>query len=148
MKFADDWTEENNARFDWKLRLSSCSEATKWKPTEEWWKKHNRTDPNKSFISLWEIHSAGDYSRFFIQSQNIHGKPKRMGGDSWRVRICGTVCLNPSVQDFGNGTYEVKFLVMESGKYNAKIHLDYTLCDGIKDPPPDWFVKGILPGSS
>ncbi len=144
-RFYEDWDEENNARFDWMKHLDSCSNLTEWKPTHEWWKKHNRTDPDKSFISLWEIRPAGEYSRFFIQSQNIRGKLKSIGGDSWRIRICGPACLNPSVRDFGNGSYEVKFLALEPGKYHAKIHLDYTLCDGIKDPPPHWFIKGKLP---
>ena len=143
-KFDTDWLDENEARFDWKRLIKSCENMTVWTATKEWWKKRNRTDPDKSFISLWEIRPAGEYSRFFIQSQNSHGVRKTIGGDAWRVHLCGYVCLNPLIRDFGNGTYEVKFLAMESGRYKAKIYLDYTLCDGIKDPPPYWFMQGML----
>jgi hypothetical protein len=32
---------------------------------------------------------------------------------------------------------------MEAGLYQIEINLDYTLCDGFKDPPMDWYEKGI-----
>ena len=143
-RFLTDWIDEDEARYDWKQLLRPCENETTWKQTTEWWKKRNRTDPVKSFISLWEIKPAGQYSRFFIQSQNSLGISKNNGGDSWRVHICGPACLNPLVRDLGNGTYEVKFLALESGKYEARAFLDYTLCDGVKDPPPHWFIKGDL----
>ena len=143
-KFLADWMDENEARYDWKQLLAPCENMTAWKQTVEWWKKLNRTDPNKSFISLWEIKPAGQYSRFFIQSQNSKGVAKNEGGDAWRVLIGGPAFLSPMVRDLKNGTYEVKFLVLESGKYKAYVHLDYTLCDGIKDPPPHWFIHGTV----
>ena len=31
---------------------------------------------------------------------------------------------------------------MEAGLYQIEISLDYTLCDGFKDPPVDWYKKG------
>ncbi|XP_065057947.1 uncharacterized protein LOC135685803 isoform X2 [Rhopilema esculentum] len=145
-KFLNDWSSENEARYNWQSLLLPCERETVWQKTKEWWKKKNRTDPLKSFVSLWEIHPAGQFSRFFIQSQNSQGELKGRGGDGWRAHICGPACLNPSIRDFGNGTYEIKFLALESGKYRAKIYLDYTLCDGLKDPPEDWFIKGNAQG--
>ena len=143
-KFLADWTDENEARYDWKKLIAPCENKTAWKETTEWWKKQNRTDPVKSFISLWEIKPAGQYSRFFIQSQNSRGMAKHRGGDSWRIHIYGSASINPFVRDLGNGTYEVKFLVLDSGRYKAYVYLDYTLCDGIKDPPLRWFIQGKI----
>ena len=85
----------------------------------------------------------GHFSRFFIQSVTSHGEPKTVGGDSWRVYIRqGPSSLAPVVFDLNNGVYEVLFLVLEPGSYTAQIWLDFTLCDGFRDPPVDWFVKG------
>ena len=68
---------------------------------------------------------------------------KNSGGDSWRVYIRqGPSSLAPVVFDLNNGLYEVLFLVVEEGSYNAQVWLDYTLCDGVREPPHDWFVKG------
>ena len=39
--------------------------------------------------------------------------------------------------------YEVVFLVVEPGDYLAQITLDFTLCDGLREPPVDWFIKGL-----
>ena len=30
---------------------------------------------------------------------------------------------------------------MKPGIYQLSISLDYSLCDGFKDPPRDWFIK-------
>lgn len=69
---------------------------------------------------------------------------KTFGGDAWRVYIRqGPSSLAPQVWDHGNGLYEVVFLAMEPGDYSAQITLDFTLCDGLRDPPVDWFVKGL-----
>ena len=68
---------------------------------------------------------------------------KRTGGDSWRVRIRqGPASLVPMVIDHDDGTYEVMFLALEPGNYSAKVFLDYTLCEGYRDPPEDWYIKG------
>ena len=69
---------------------------------------------------------------------------KTFGGDAWRVYIRqGPSSLAPQVWDHGNGLYEVVFLAMEPGDYSAQITLDFTLCDGLRDPPVEWFVKGL-----
>ena len=73
------------------------------------------------------------------------GNLKRTGGDSWRVYIRqGPASLAPMVTDNDDGTYEVMFLALEPGNYSAQVFLDYTLCDGFRDPPEDWFIKGNL----
>ena len=41
-----------------------------------------------------------------------------------------------------NGTYEVLFLPPVPGNYKIMMVLEYSLCDGYKEPPIDWFIKG------
>ena len=77
-----------------------------------------------------------------MTSQGLH---KTFGGDSWRIRIRqGPASLAPVVFDLDNGLYEVLFLVLEPGFYNATIVLDHTLCDGYRDPPEKYFKNGEL----
>ena len=137
--FVNDWCRERRARIDWKAMLSPCENKTAWSSSRN---KENATDPNSSFISLWDIRPVGEYSRFGIQSQTRGGKPKTEGGDSWRVLVRGPSSISPTVIDHGNGTYEVLFVALEAGVYLVNITLDFTLCDGFKDPPVDWFVIG------
>ena len=72
----------------------------------------------------------------------IDNLDKTIGGDSWRVHVRGPSSMSPRVIDHNNGKYEVIFLVLESGKYDVEVVLEYSLCDGYKDPPRDWFIKG------
>lgn len=138
-EFVSNWCRERQARLDWKAMLASCAEDTAWSLPRN---RENATDPNMSFISLWDVQPVGEYSRFSIQSQTKAGKLKTQGGDSWRVRIRGPSSISAVVIDHGNGTYEVLFLVMEAGVYTLHITLDFTLCDGFRDPPSDWFIVG------
>ena len=72
------------------------------------------------------------------------GVLKRTGGDSWRVYIRqGPASLAPMVVDHNDGTYEVMFLALEPGNYSTQVFLDYTLCDGYRDPPADCYIKGV-----
>ena len=48
------------------------------------------------------------------------------------------------VVDHDDGTYEVVFLALKPGNYSAQVFLDYTLCDGLRDPPGDWYIKGTI----
>ena len=72
-----------------------------------------------------------------------NGDLKKTGGDSWRVHIRhGPASLSPLVVDHDDGTYEVTFFALESGNYSSQVFLDYTACNGFRDPPEDWFIKG------
>ena len=73
----------------------------------------------------------------------VLNRTKAFGGDAWRVRVQGPADLVATVSDMENGTYEAKFLPMEPGTYSLQITLDYTLCHGLKNPPPDWFMRGL-----
>ena len=87
---------------------------------------------------------TGHFSRFFIQSVTSEGKHKSSGGDSWRVYIRkGPTSLAPAVYDLNNGLYEVVFLPVKPGVYTANVWLDYTMCDGLREPPDGWFINGM-----
>ena len=96
----------------------------------------------KSLISFFDIRSAGQFSRFSIQTKTRNGKLKHIGGDSWRVLLLGPATVSPTMFDHGNGTYEFLFLVMNPGVYKLDITLDYSLCDGYREAPKNWFIVG------
>ena len=81
-------------------------------------------------------------SAFKKKTQN--GKLKHIGSDSWRVLLRGPATVSPTTFDHGNGTYEFLFLVMDPGAYKLDITLDYSLCDGFRDPPKNWFIVGKM----
>ncbi|KAK3732558.1 hypothetical protein QZH41_017847 [Actinostola sp. cb2023] len=147
-EFRTDWCRVRKARNDWTSLLSPCEYGTQWGRHLEGWSKANSTDPNMSYISLMNIKAAGEFSRFTIQTQTSDGRLKQIGGDSWRIQILGPSSLAPTIIDHKNGTYEVLFLVMEPGEYRVVVFLDYTLCQGFKDPPDSWFIAGNIHGAA
>lgn len=143
MSFRQDWCRLAKARVDWRSILAPCIGNTRLGMTKEGWERENATDPVNSYISLWDIRPAGQFSKFSIQTQTSDGRLKTIGGDAWRVHLTGPSSIAPTVFDLSNGTYEVVFLAIEPGMYRAEIMLDYTLCDGLRDPPDDWFKIGM-----
>lgn len=141
--FLADWCSVRKTRMDWKLLLKPCKSALRW--SDKNWNKTARTSAKSSYIMSWDIKPAGQFSRFVIQSRSFAGVRKEKGGDSWRVHIRGTAWISPAVVDQNDGTYEVLFLPMEPGNYTADVFLDYSLCDGYRDPPDDWFIQGTCP---
>lgn len=139
--FQNDWCRMQRARLEWKDVLRPCWNSTVWGAPSRFG-INQMSDPQKSYISQWDIKPSGDFSRFFIQSVSVNNELKTIGGDSWRIHFHGPSSLAPTVIDLNNGSYEVLFLMLEEGEYEAKIFLDYSLCHGFKDPPPHWFRKG------
>lgn len=140
--FKRDWCRMQRARLEWTEVLGPCLNSTVWEEPNNLG-VNEITDPDKSFISHWDVRQAGEFSRFVIQTVTTSNDAKTIGGDSWRVHLHGASSLAPTVLDNGDGSYEVFFLIIEDGDYEAKIFLDYSLCHGFKDPPPYWFKKGI-----
>ena len=140
--FANDWCQQIQHRVDWKRILQPCAAYLFWGLNKNTWTAETKTDATKSYISLWGIRPAGQFSRLGLRAVTADNRPKTLGGDSWRVRINGPSSISPTVIDHSNGTYEVIFLVLEPGQYRVQIVLEHTLCDGFTDPPSDWFIKG------
>ena len=144
--FRHDWYRQRRARFDWENMMKPCSDNMAWGLVKNHWGKLNRTSARESEIVHLDIRPAGEFSKIFIQSKTADHRTKRIGGDSWRVRVNGPSAVSATVFDHENGTYEALFLLTEPGVYKVMIVLDYSLCDGLKDPPRDWFIKGNAQG--
>ena len=143
--FENDWCRIQKARLDWQAYLGPCANRTKWKTTTRpIWGIEERTDASRSEIVHWDIRPAGEFTKFFMKTKTSSNHLKTIGGDSWRVRVTGTASISPTVFDHRNGTYEILFLAMEPGTYSIRIFLDYSLCDGLRDPPVDWYKQGTV----
>ena len=140
--FMQTWCLLKQARLDWKSILHPCIDNMEWGKYKRNWSIRKRTDATKCYLTLWDVRPAGQFSRFGIQSVTHDNNDKTIGGDSWRVHIRGPSSMSPSVIDHNNGTYEVLFLALEAGKYDVEIVLEYSICDGYKDPPRNWFING------
>ena len=144
--FRREWLRQRRARVDWQEILKPCHDNTAWGQVKDGWGKLNRSDANTSDIILKDIRPAGEFSKIFIQSRTSDNRTKAIGGDTWRVYVRGPSSVVVTVFDHNNGTYEALFLITEPGVYQVIIYLDYSLCDGFRDPPRDWFVKGNAQG--
>ncbi|XP_046859014.1 uncharacterized protein LOC124452500 [Xenia sp. Carnegie-2017] len=144
--FTHHWLRLNRARTNWKAILRPCKDQQSWVTVRQGWTNDKRSSASESFISHMDIQRSGHFSRIFIQSQTAKGKPKTFGGDSWRVYITGPANIAAHVFDHENGTYEAIALIMEAGKYTVHAYLDYSLCDGLRDPPKNWFNLGNFHG--
>lgn len=142
VEFMSSWCLQSKRRLDWNDIQNPCADNTKWDVNKQYYTFRNQTSTQKSFLSLWDIKPAGEFSRFGLQSVSLEGKNKVFGGDSWRVHIRGSSSVSPTVIDHDNGTYEVLFLPPVPGNYKVTMVLEYSLCDGHKEPPVDWFIKG------
>ena len=142
--FQRDWLRQRRARVDWQGMMESCKDDMAWDPVK--WDKIHRSDASISEIVFWDIRPAGEFSKILIQSKTSDNRTKVIGGDTWRVFLRGPSNAAATVIDNHNGTYEALFLLTEPGVYIMMINLDYSLCDGFRDPPRDWFTNGNVDG--
>ena len=140
--FKLNWCQTRMRRYDWKNVIGQCLQHVPWgsKPLE----KKLQTQALRSYVKQMDIRPAGFFSKIYIQSVSVENVKKTIGGDSWRVDIRGPSNMAATVYDKNNGLYEAVFLPQESGSYWAEIVLDYSLCEGFKDPPLDWFMRGKI----
>ena len=137
------WYLQREYRNNFTKILAPCNNQTEWISHYASRKKHMKTSVNFSHVML-DIQSAGQFSRIVIFSRGLTNKQKFIGGDMWRVFVYGETSVPVTVHDRLDGSYEAIFLITEPGLYYVDLHLDYTLCDGLKDPPSNWFVNGIV----
>lgn len=144
--FRRDWFRQRRARVDWKRMIKPCLDNMEWGRVKNNWGKINRSSARASEVLYQDIRPAGEFSKIFIQSKTADNRTKRIGGDTWRVYVHGPSSVASTLFDHENGTYEALFLLTEPGNYHLMIYLDYSLCDGFKDPPRDWFIIGNAQG--
>ena len=144
--FQHDWLRQRRARVDWENIIKPCVDNMVWGLVKDHWGKTNRSNATTSDIMFKDIRPAGEFSKIFIQSKTSDNRTKLIGGDTWRVYVRGPASIAATVFDHNNGTYEALFLITEPGVYQLMIYLDYSLCDGFKDPPRDWFIIGDAQG--
>lgn len=127
---------------NWKDILSPCKSNLNWTHRS---KRHN-FEETSSLLSAIELHirPVSYPSVITIRTKNQKGFVKTIGGDFWDVKIRGRLetMLNIQMHDNENGSYTGYFLLTESGNYNVTCILESTLCNGLRDPPEDWFIKG------
>lgn len=134
------WCQIRMHRYDWKNMIGHCLRHVPWDATPL--DKKLQTRASISYVKRMDIKPAGFFSKIYIQSVSVEHRNKTIGGDSWRVDIRGSSNMAATVYDKNNGLYEAVFLIEEPGLYRAEIVLDYSLCEGFKDPPLDWFILG------
>lgn len=134
------WCQIRMRRYDWKNMIGQCLRQVLWNATPLDEKLQTRA--SISYVKRMDIKPAGFFSKIYIQSVTVENRNKTIGGDSWRVNIRGPSNMAATVYDINNGLYEAVFLIEEPGFYRAEIVLDYSLCEGFKDPPLDWFIRG------
>ena len=144
--FRREWLRQRRARVDWQSIIKPCVKNMVWGQGMDGWGRQNRSSAITSDVIFKDIRPAGEFSKIFIQSRTSDNRTKTIGGDSWRVYVRGPSSIAATVFDHNNGTYEALFLIMEPGVYQLMIYLDYSLCDGFRDPPRDWFIKGNAQG--
>ena len=142
--FRRSWLRQRRARVDWQSLVEYCKDDMAWHPVK--WDTIHRSNASTSEIVFWDIRPAGEFSRIFIQSKTSDNKTKTIGGDTWRVSLRGPSKVGATMFDHHNGTYEALFLLTEPGSYELMVYLDYSLCDGFRNPPKDWFIRGNSEG--
>ena len=138
---------EERERFDWKAILEPCKLDMEWQYRSFGHKAvKSRTSAKESLLVHYERYPSGYYSKFVFQSRTSDGKNKSTGGDYWRAYLTGKAWITGFVKDLNDGMYEVWFLITEPGNYELNLLLEYSLCEGLRDPPLGWFERGNIHG--
>lgn len=136
------WDLQRRMRFDYNRLIEPCKNNMKWQPLYAERTPYTMTSIKYSNVSL-HINPFGQYSRLTIETFSLMNTRKNIGGDSWRVFVKGESSVPVTMLDNIDGTYEASFLLLEPGEYRIELYLEYTLCDGMKDPPNGFFAKGM-----
>jgi len=139
------WILQHDMRTNYEKIIAPCKNFMEWHSYYTERTPYRITSANNSHVTL-DIQAAGQYSRLVIQTFSLLNTEKTEGGDTWRVHIYGKTSVPVTLVDNQDGSYEASFLIIEAGSYYVDIYLDYTLCDGFKDPPLNWFIKGNSQG--
>ena len=136
-----------NFLFDWKSILAPCKGNMTWQSkTDREIARSMRTNAKHTKIITENIRVDESFSSVVIQTYTLVGHKKYIGGDSWRASVTGTCNQFAIVRDNMDGTYEILFRIYEKGIYSLELHLEQSMCDGLRDPPSGWFEKGNMQG--
>ena len=133
--------------YDWRTTLLACIDDTNWleRPLSSR-KKTLQTSVNKTTVVSQNLILAVGWSTITIQTYTADGSQKTIGGDSWRAIISGDATQYGIVFDRMNGRYDISFLLTEAGNFTLQLLLEYSTCDGLRNPPQGWFEKGDIHG--
>ena len=128
-------------RMDWKEHLSVCKNYTKWERRNL--NKTLRTNISNSYLELF-IQNGSTPSRIQITTFDGNGIRKTQGGDYWRANVIGAhnFKMNIKMFDHNSGEYSGVFAIPFPGYYSISVNLEYSMCEGLTNPPKYWFIKG------
>ena len=145
-----------NHLFNWKSVLEPCKLNISWVDRDQRAKLNGmETSAQRTSVIVENINFVNSYSRIIIQTYTDGGIKKSVGGDSWRAILRGQTTLSGEttrqmayVIDRMDGTYEITFLINKAGTYHLELLLQYSMCNGLRDPPNGWFEMGNKQGHS
>ena len=114
------------------------------------WEKRNldklqRTSVEHSLVKVYIGDKQDMPNMLHVITYTVDNKKKMIGGDYFRTFLVGKskkFKMNVNLFDFNNGEYSGVFYVPEPGNYELHIILEYSVCEGMTDPPKNWFRKG------
>ena len=123
----------------WKQLLASCDEKM-------FFQKHfnmsNITSTEESEPEL--LRSVNKTSLHLkLYSKNKRKEYKTVGGDFWKVTVYNKyVSFVVDMIDNNDGSYEAVIKSDREGEYNIKLVLFFSDCEGLMDPPSNYFKIG------
>lgn len=125
---------------DWKELMKPCESTIRWDQRET-----DRTKQTSLAFSRIEliIKPVGYPSSLTIHTRDTLGREKSYGGDSWLITLDGKDYRYWfHLADRRNGSYDGAFVIKQAGRFSLAVYLEFTLCDGLRDPPPYWYREG------
>ena len=110
------------------------------------WDKREMNKELRTNALLTEItfkkRPPGMESEIRILTVDKLNRSKSIGGDFWLVNVRGPISFYVPIIDNADGSYVGKFDIMTYGEFEIIIVLEHSFCDGARDPPTWWFLKG------
>jgi len=130
-----------------KQLLRPCQQFLKWDKRQQ----NNsllRTHTKNSQVTVHVYKSVLTnlhVGKVYIETFDGRGSKKKQGGDSWRSEIIGKEQqVSVELNDLSDGSYQGWFVLLYPGQFSLELVLENSLCEGITDPPLDWFQRGTL----
>ncbi|XP_057316371.1 uncharacterized protein LOC130657406 [Hydractinia symbiolongicarpus] len=141
--YHDSYSEKASTEITWRSILKPCEGKTAWSRRVK--DKSKRTNVSLSEFSL-TFNGLSGRAEIVINTYDSNGEKKQAGGDSWMIRVNGAASMYVQMRDNNDGSYHTYFELPEVGTYKVVAILEFSLCDGLRDPPPWWFTNGTQHG--